>query len=286
MSRQEANEQFLITSFLDGANAAYIEQLHANYEADPNSVNAEWQAFFKALADSPDDVRKAAQGASWKRKNWPIAANGDLVSALDGNWPVVEKAIETKVKAKAEATAAATGKTVNEADVQQATRDSVRAIMMIRAYRMRGHLHAKLDPLGIASAVEDYNELSPKSYGFEESDYDRKIFIDNVLGLEYASVRQMIEILERTYCSTIGVEFMHISNPEEKQWIQERIEGPGKGVEFTPEGTGTRYRAAARHWTAADCETHRAMGFEDGWLAVAAQLEAVARRLAGLPAKP
>lgn len=182
MARQEANEQFLITSFLDGANAAYIEQLYARYEEDKNSVSDEWQAFFKALADNPDDVKKAAKGASWQRKNWPIAANGDLISALDGNWPVViEKAVETKVKAKAEAVAAATGQPIQAADVHQATRDSVRAIMMIRAYRTRGHLHAKLDPLGLAAPVEDYNELSPKSYGFEEADYDRKIFIDGVL---------------------------------------------------------------------------------------------------------
>ncbi len=148
MARQEANEQFQITSFLDGANAAYIEQLYARYEDDPASVSAEWQSFFKALEDSPEDVKKAAKGASWQRKNWPIAASGDLVSALDGNWAVVEKAIETKVKAKAEAAGVPA---CRAADVLQATRDSVRAIMMIRAYRMRGHLHAKLDPLGIAS---------------------------------------------------------------------------------------------------------------------------------------
>ncbi|CAK7258232.1 MULTISPECIES: 2-oxoglutarate dehydrogenase E1 component [unclassified Shinella] len=236
MARQDANEQFLATSFLDGANAAYIEQLYAKYEADPASLGEEWRAFFKALEDQPSDIVKAAKGASWKRANWPIAANGELVSALDGNWGVVEKVLEKKVQAKAEAVAAQTGAPVNQADVNQATRDSVRAIMMIRAYRARGHLHAKLDPLGLAVPVEDYNELSPSNYGFEEKDLDRKIFIDNVLGLEYASVREMVEILERTYCSTIGVEFMHISNPEEKGWIQERIEGPDKGVDFTPEG--------------------------------------------------
>ncbi|MCA0343326.1 MAG: 2-oxoglutarate dehydrogenase E1 component [Proteobacteria bacterium] len=236
MARLDANEQFLATSFLDGANAAYIEQLYAKYEADPASVGEEWQAFFKALEDQPSDIVKAARGASWQRANWPIAANGELVSALDGNWGVVEKVLEKKVQAKAEAVAVQTGTPVNQADVNQATRDSVRAIMMIRAYRARGHLHAKLDPLGLAAPVEDYNELSPSNYGFEEKDLDRKIFIDNVLGLEYATVREMVEILERTYCSTIGVEFMHISNPEEKGWIQERIEGPDKGVDFTPEG--------------------------------------------------
>jgi len=236
MARQDANEQFLATSFLDGANAAYIEQLHARYETDPASVNEEWRAFFKALAEEPSDVVKAAKGASWQRSNWPIVANGELVSALDGNWGVVEKVLEKKVQAKAEAVAAKSGASVNQADVNQATRDSVRAIMMIRAYRARGHLHAKLDPLAIAAPVEDYHELSPSNYGFTDADLDRKIFIDNVLGLEYATVREMVDILERTYCSTIGVEFMHISNPEEKGWIQERIEGPDKGVEFTPEG--------------------------------------------------
>lgn len=232
MARQEANEQFQITSFLDGANAAYIEQLYARYEEDPASVDDQWRSFFKALEEDPSDVKRAAKGASWRKKNWPLQASGDLVSALDGDWGIVEKVIETKVKAKAEAQ----GKPADGIDVLQATRDSVRAIMMIRAYRMRGHLHAKLDPLGIAAAVEDYHELSPENYGFTAADYDRKIFIDNVLGLEHATIPEMIEILERTYCSTLGVEFMHISNPEEKAWIQARIEGPDKGVAFTPEG--------------------------------------------------
>ncbi len=109
MARQEANEQFQLTSFLDGANAAYIEQLYARYETDPSSVSAEWQSFFKALADQPEDVVKAAKGASWKKPNWPIVANGELVSALDGDWGTVEKVIEKKVKAKAEEAAAVTG---------------------------------------------------------------------------------------------------------------------------------------------------------------------------------
>lgn len=100
--------------------------------------------------------------------------------------------------------------------------------MMIRAYRMRGHLHANLDPLGLSEKPNDYNELEPENYGFTPADYNRKIFIDNVLGLEYATVPEMLDILKRTYCGTIGVEFMHISDPAEKAWIQERIEGPDK----------------------------------------------------------
>ncbi|HTV68022.1 MAG TPA: 2-oxoglutarate dehydrogenase E1 component [Rhizobiaceae bacterium] len=234
MARQDqANDQFSITSFLYGGNADYIEQLHAQYQDDPSSVSEEWQSFFGALKDDAIDIKKNAKGASWAKPSWPIQANGELVSALDGNWGLVERHIEKKVKDKA----ATNGAALSDADVLQATRDSVRAIMMIRAYRMRGHLHAKLDPLGIAKPLEDFNELSPANYGFTEADYDRPIFIDKVLGLgEYATIRQMLDILERTYCSTLGVEFMHISDPEEKAWIQERIEGPDKGVAFTPEG--------------------------------------------------
>ncbi|MGN6769874.1 MAG: 2-oxoglutarate dehydrogenase E1 component [Rhizobiaceae bacterium] len=233
MRRQDqANDQFSLTSFLYGGNASYVEELQAQYEKDPDSVDAEWRSFFDSLKDEPDDVIRNARGASWKKPGWPIVANGELVSALDGNWALVEKHIERKVKAKA----AESGAEVGETEIHQQTRDSVRAIMMIRAYRMRGHLHANLDPLGIAKPLEDYNELSPENYGFTEADYDRPIFIDNVLGLEFATVREMLDILQRTYCSTLGVEFMHISNPEEKAWIQERIEGPDKGIAFTSEG--------------------------------------------------
>jgi 2-oxoglutarate dehydrogenase E1 component len=107
--------------------------------------------------------------------------------------------------------------------------------MMIRAYRMRGHLHANLDPLGL-EPQKDHEELHPSNYGFSEADYDRKIFIDKVLGLEFATIREMLAILRRTYCGTIGYEFVHISDPAEKAWIQERIEGPDKEISYTNEG--------------------------------------------------
>ena len=230
----QANDQFEITSFLYGGNADYIEQLYADWQKDSSSVNKEWRSFFAGLNDDAADVAKNAEGASWQAKGWPQQANGELVSALDGNWGQVESYVDRKLKEKALAKG---GAAPSAAAIEQATRDSVRAIMMIRAYRMRGHLHANLDPLGIAKPLEDYNELSPENYGFTEADYDRPIFIDKVLGLgEYATVRQMLDILKRTYCSTLGVEFMHISDPTEKAWIQERIEGPDKAIEFTANG--------------------------------------------------
>ena len=220
------------TSFLYGGNAAFIEDLYARYVDDPTSVDDSWRSFFQGLADAPEQITKSAEGASWKRPDWPQRANGELVSALDGDWGTVEKHVEDKLKAKAQSA----GTAPDQAEIEQAARDSVRAIMMIRAYRMRGHLHADLDPLGIAKKKEAYDELSPASYGFTPEDNDRKIFIDHVLGLEYATIPQMVDILQRTYCSTMGVEFMHISNPEEKSWLQQRIEGPDKAIDFSENG--------------------------------------------------
>ena len=231
MSRQDANAAFALSSFLQGTNAPYIDDIYARYEKDPASVDTEWREFFKSLKDQPADVRKNAEGPSWGRDNWPLTPRDDLTSALDGNWVEVEKAVGTKLAAKAQAR----GSEITAADVHQATRDSVRALMLIRAYRMRGHFHAKLDPLGI-EAPRDREELDPRSYGFVESDFDRKIFLDHVLGMEYASLREIVAICERTYCQTLGVEFMHITNAAQKAWIQERIEGPDKEISFTREG--------------------------------------------------
>jgi len=231
MSRQDANANFALTSFLDGANATYIDEMYARYEADPSSVDPEWQSFFKSLNDAPADVEKNARGPSWEKPNWPLSPSDELTNALDGNWAQVEKVMGDKI-AKRAATAAAPA---SNQDILQATRDSVRALMLIRAYRMRGHFHAKLDPLGIQEQI-GHEELDPHSYGFTDADYDRKIFLDHVLGLEYGTLREIVTICERTYCQTLGVEFMHISNPEQKAWIQERIEGPDKEISFTREG--------------------------------------------------
>src|SRR3979490_528423 len=231
MSRQDANAAFALSSFLQGTNAPYIDDIYARYEKDPSSVDTEWQEVFKSLKDQPADVLKNAEGPSWGRDNWPLTPRDDLTSALDGNWAQVEKAVGTKLAAKAQTK----GAEISAADVHQATRDSVRALMLIRAYRMRGHFHAKLDPLGI-EAPGDREELDPRSYGFAEGDFDRKIFLDHVLGLEYGTLREIVAICERTYCQTLGVEFMHITNAAQKAWIQERIEGPDKEISFTREG--------------------------------------------------
>ncbi len=211
MSRQDANAAFALTSFLYGGNASYIEDLYARFETDPKSVDAHWQTYFQGLKDDARDVAKNAHGPSWGAQ--------------------ARSAIGAKVRAQAQAH----GVALSGADVERATRDSIRALMLIRAYRARGHFHANLDPLGL-EAPKNEEELDPRSYGFTDADLDRQIFLDNVLGLEFGTLRQIVGILRRTYCQTLGVEFLHISNAAQKGWIQERIEGPDKEITFTREG--------------------------------------------------
>ena len=113
--------------------------------------------------------------------------------------------------------------------MRAATKDSLRALMMIRTYRVRGHLEARLDPLGLQVPAR-HPELDPATYGFSLADMDRPIFIDNVLGLEVATPRQILEVLRASYCGPVGVEFMHIQDPDQKAWIQRRMEGaPWRG---------------------------------------------------------
>src|SRR5271155_3972153 len=231
MSRQDANAAFALTSFLYGGNADYIEDLYARYEADPKAVDAEWQGFFQSLKDDARDVEKNARGPSWSRPDWPVPEHGELVSALDGDWPEVGKTIGGKIQAQAQTR----GVDISSPEVERATRDSIRALMLIRAYRARGHFHANLDPLGLQPQNNE-EELDPGAYGFGEADLDRPIFLDKVLGLEFGTIRQIVGILRRTYCQTLGVEFLHISDGAQKGWIQERIEGPDKEITFTREG--------------------------------------------------
>ena len=230
MSSQENNIIFQKTSFLSGTNSSYIEKLYAQYVEKPSSIPDSWRQFFDGLGDQKKDIIEN-QGPSWAPSNIKHISNGDLdiyekylPKNLNGN-SIKEKIIEKN-------------KTLSNDErlnVERSTIDSIRAIMMIRAYRIRGHLIADLDPLQLQE--KNYHpELNPETYGFKKEDRNRKIFLDKVLGLEYATVNEILEILLKTYCAKIGIEFMHMSDPEEKSWIQERIEGKGKEANFTLEG--------------------------------------------------
>ena len=234
MTDQTPTAAFTASSFLDGANADYVDQLAARHATDPTSVDPQWAEFFRALGDSELDARRAASGPSWARTDWPPQPMDDLTAALTGEWPTPgreAKATAEKITAKA----AEQGISLSDAHLQRAVLDSIRALMIIRAYRIRGHLAADLDPLGIAPKGS-HPELDPASYGFTDADMDRPIFIDNVLGLETASMRQILDIVKRTYCGTFALQYMHISDPEQSAWLKERIEGYGKEIAFTREG--------------------------------------------------
>jgi 2-oxoglutarate dehydrogenase E1 component len=222
------NDALLETSFLYGANTKFVEEMQAQYLQNPDSVDPSWRAFFAEIADASSNI----DGPSWARPELAEPEPSEIIALFDGNWAALEPRIEKKIAQRAvSAGATAPPKAV----IEQAARDSVRALMMIRAYRTRGHLAAQLDPLGIEQP-KIYSELDPAEYGFGASDMDRMIFIDGVLGLQSATVRQMLDILRRTYCGPLGVEFMHITDPREKSWIEQRIEGPDKEITFTPEG--------------------------------------------------
>src|SRR6185437_15863708 len=191
------------TSFLQGANATYLAELYARYEEDPASLDPGWRAFFSSLDDHRDDIIAGSRGPSWAPSNGTALAPAAPRGALSQREALV------------------------------AVQDTLGARQLIRAYRTRGHLAAKLDPLELVTRRE-HPELKPKTYGFTKTDYDRPIYIGNVFGLEFATLREILEILKRTYCGSIGAEYMHISDPEQRAWIQERIEG--REVSFTPRG--------------------------------------------------
>ena len=212
-----------LSTIFSGANSAFISELYARYLRDPRSVDPSWAELFAGLTEDAASVRASVEGPSWAPRN------GHAIE-------------EPGEKAKPDGMAAAT-----QADIRTATLDSIRALMLIRAYRIRGHLLAHLDPLGLEKR-EPHPELDPATYGFTEADYDRPIFIDNVLGLESATLREILSILRDTYCGSIGVEFMHIGDPEQKRWIQERIEGIRNHTDFTIKGK----RAILERLTAAE----------------------------------
>ncbi len=233
MSRQPKNEAFARTSFLQGTNAAYIEEMQARYERNPGSVSDEWRHFFASLHEDQSAADNGHQGPSWAAPTVPQATGGDaeLIGALTGDYGPTATALHDKLQARA----SFGGVELSPAASFRAIQDSIRALMLIRAYRVMGHLAADLDPLRLTER-KIHKELKPETYGFTEADLDRPIFIDKVLGLEMATVREIVKILRRTYCRHIGVEFMHITSPAQKSWIQERIEGRDKDISFTNEG--------------------------------------------------
>ena len=205
-----------LDALLTGANAPYLAELYRRLLKDPNSVDPSWASVFAELAEEQSPTPTALQEASE-----PSRASAH--SAASRVKPAVPRAVAGMI---------------GDTDSSRAAQDSVRALMLIRVYRVRGHLIASYDPLGL-EGKKYHPELDPHTWGFTEADMDRPIFINYVLGLETATLREILQVLKETYCGSIGVEFMHIQNPDEKAWIQQRIESIHNQTQFTRTGKRT-----------------------------------------------
>ena len=172
-----------------------------------------------------DGSFETESGPSWQRPNWPLSDTDALTAGLD----------PTQMSVAVKAAAAKAGAPMDEAAVAAAAGASIRAMLLIRTYRVRGHLAADLDPLGL-SGRELPADLTPEYHGFSGAEQDKPVYLGGVLGLERASVREIVDILRRNYCGKVGLEYMHISDVEERRFLQERMEGAGKSIDFTPEG--------------------------------------------------
>ncbi len=171
------------------------------------------------------DIDEPQAGPSWAPKNWPQIDSDDLTAALD------PQQMQVAVKAAA----AKGGAPLSSAEVERAANDSIRAMMLIRTYRVRGHLAANLDPLGLTQR-ELPADLTPEYHGFVGADQDRPVWLGGTLGLERATVREIVAILRANYCGNVGLEYMHIADLKERQFLQERMEGADKIIEFSVEG--------------------------------------------------
>lgn len=196
-------------AILLGANESYLQELYSQYVNNPGSLEPSWKEFFDELGDDSVSVLGDLQGASWTRPGGAFVQPDEFMGE--------------ELKDVAETAKVAKSKGYDETAIRAAVVDSMRMIMMIRAYRVRGHLNASLDPLGM-NPGQYHPELDPRTYGFKDEDMDREFFLDNVLGLEKATLRNVLNTLKQTYCSTIGLEFMHIMSPDMKSWLQSRME--------------------------------------------------------------
>jgi 2-oxoglutarate dehydrogenase E1 component len=218
MTSQKYNNIFEKTSFLQGSNTPFIKDLYLKYINDPKSIPQSWADFFDSLDENQDVIKKEILGPSWSRKK--IGKKNNTISKLDF--------AETKKSP-------INNNIYSQQKYEKEKEQSVKAIAFIRAYRIRGHLIANLDPLGMME--RNYlHELHPDDHGFKKEDYNKKIYLNGYLDRDYATVNEMLSFLKMTYCSSIGAEYMHIADPIEKKWFRERMEKKENQINFTTTG--------------------------------------------------
>ena len=196
----EYNLNIKNTSFLSKSNSSFIEQMYLRYIDKDPSLPESWRLYFLDLNEDFASVLKEIEGPSWQRKQIKDNFKNEDLKSLE----------QQKI-------------------------DSIKAIALIRSYRIRGHLIANLDPLGMMKR-EYLHELHPSDHGFKKDDYERKIYLSSYLDSTYSTIKQIMSKLRKVYCSTIGAEYMHISDPEEKIWFRERMEKKENQINFTNKG--------------------------------------------------
>ena len=218
MASNKNNIIFQKTSFLQGGNSPFIKELYLKYLNDPKSVPESWIEFFDGLNEDQEIIKKEILGPSWSpRKNNNLKTNFYQKDISKNQKPLVDKM------------------SITQENYEKEKEQSVKAIALVRAYRIRGHLIANLDPLGMMER-KYLNELHPADHGFKKEDYNKKIYLKEYMDRPYATINEILSFLRKTYCSTIGVEYMHISDPVEKKWFRERMEKKNNQLNFTDLG--------------------------------------------------
>ena len=213
MTSNKNNIIFEKTSFLQGNNSIFIKELYSKYLENPKSIPQSWVDFFDGLDEDQDIIKREILGPSWAPKKKIV----------------VEKKLEQNKEVS-------TNDSINSEESYEKDKEhSVKAIALIRAYRIRGHLIANLDPLGMMER-KYLHELHPSDHGFKKEDYNKKIYLNNYLDQGYATINEILSFLRKTYCSSIGAEYMHISDPVEKKWFRERMEKKENHIKFTNSG--------------------------------------------------
>ena len=222
MTSIKDNTIFDKTSFLEGSNSSFIEELYLNYINNPENVPQSWREFFDGLDEDQKIIQTEIQGPSWSPKKNNISQIIDKVKiSAEDNFTKKELL--------------SNGDLATRDGYEKEKEQSVKAIALIRAYRIRGHLIANLDPLGMMER-KYLNELHPSNHGFQKEDYNKKIYLREYMDSKYATINEILSFLKKTYCSTIGAEYMHISDPNEKKWFRERMEKKENQLNFTNSG--------------------------------------------------
>jgi len=205
------NPEIEKTSFLTKSNSSFIENMYLRYIEKDKTLPVSWQSYFKSLDEEQSLVIKEIEGPTWN-------PNKKKINIINQE----NEKLETNIN-------------LNNSEIEKSKNDSIKAIALIRAYRIRGHLIANLDPLKMMKR-EYLHELHPADHGFEKKDYDKKIYLNNYLDKDYASINEILSFLRKIYCSTIGAEYMHISDPIEKTWFRDRMEKEENQLKFTVNG--------------------------------------------------